>query len=397
MSNITLPSVRYLTENDVYHYSVDNRPLQDLASRDQLLADNLNAVLNLSGLGTGVTPIANGGTAGTTAVQARTNLGAASSGANADISTLGALTATPLVVSQDIQNNVPKAATTGGTSDAITASFTPAITTLVNGMSLHVRASNANGTTTPTFTPNSGTVSPRTIIKGNNLPLAVNDIPGAGYWMILEYDSAFNAWVLLNPAQGVFPFSFSVNTILRSSGDTPLLLDRFDIVHKYVTGSSNTINVTTQMVDGGIYEVYIDSMSINGAINFDLCLYPNNTSYPTEVSVATVNTWDTSFTGTAASAGSTISPQSRDYFFFDSMNGYNETCGSAKLTLFPHTSLYKKVLGQTGSTTASGIHSGVWANTTAAWTTIGRITLYSPGSITNMANINSVITIKRIA
>jgi hypothetical protein len=42
MTTLTLNTVRYYTLSDVYHYTVDNRPLQDLASNDGIL---LNAIL----------------------------------------------------------------------------------------------------------------------------------------------------------------------------------------------------------------------------------------------------------------------------------------------------------------------------------------------------------------
>jgi len=38
MSTIILPEVRFHTEDDAYHYTVDNRPLEDLSSRDDVLA-----------------------------------------------------------------------------------------------------------------------------------------------------------------------------------------------------------------------------------------------------------------------------------------------------------------------------------------------------------------------
>lgn len=41
MSTIILPEVRYHTEDDAYHYTVDNRPLEDLASRDDALASSI--------------------------------------------------------------------------------------------------------------------------------------------------------------------------------------------------------------------------------------------------------------------------------------------------------------------------------------------------------------------
>lgn len=91
-------------------------------------------------------------------------------------------------------------ATASGSADAITATFSPAIT-LSNGMVVYVRAAYSNATTTPTFNPDDLGALP--IVKGSNLPLAVGDIGGAGYWMILQYDQAFNKWVLQNPATGI--------------------------------------------------------------------------------------------------------------------------------------------------------------------------------------------------
>lgn len=50
MSLVTLNTVRYFDEDDVYHYTVDNRPLQDLASNDILLQAGLDLLYaSLSG------------------------------------------------------------------------------------------------------------------------------------------------------------------------------------------------------------------------------------------------------------------------------------------------------------------------------------------------------------
>jgi hypothetical protein len=86
----------------------------------------------------------------------------------------------------------------GGTTDAITGAYTPAITALVNGMALYVRAGSANSTTTPTFKADGTAI--KTIVKGNNLPLVAGDIAGAGHWLELQYDLALDKWVLQNPA-----------------------------------------------------------------------------------------------------------------------------------------------------------------------------------------------------
>ena len=103
-------------------------------------------------------------------------------------------------------------ATATGTFDAITASFTPAITTLTNGQILYVRAIGANTVTNPTFTPNSGTVAVKTIKKLNNLALAIGDISGSGHVLILQYNSTIDAWFLLTAASlgGVSTFMSTV-------------------------------------------------------------------------------------------------------------------------------------------------------------------------------------------
>ena len=90
-----------------------------------------------------------------------------------------------------------------GTTDVLVAAFSPLVTVLTNGMSLSIRAAAANTTTTPTFTPNSGVIAAKTIVKGNGIALAAGDIAGGGHWIDLQYDLTLNAWVLLNPAQGV--------------------------------------------------------------------------------------------------------------------------------------------------------------------------------------------------
>ena len=54
MSLVTLNTVRYYTNQDVYHYTIDNRPLQDLASNDVLLQAGLD-ILAASITGSGIT------------------------------------------------------------------------------------------------------------------------------------------------------------------------------------------------------------------------------------------------------------------------------------------------------------------------------------------------------
>lgn len=103
-----------------------------------------------------------------------------------------------------LQQSAYTSANAGGVVDAITASFTPAITALPSApgtISVLVRAGAANATTAPTFAPDGLTA--KTIVKGNNQPLVAGDIAGAGHWLDLQYDATLDKWVLQNPATGI--------------------------------------------------------------------------------------------------------------------------------------------------------------------------------------------------
>lgn len=102
-----------------------------------------------------------------------------------------------------MQGSYFNVAAAAGTANAITASYTPSITALANGMTLYVRAGSANTTTTPTFTPKSGTIAAKTIVKGAGQALVAGDIAGGGHWIELQYDATLDSWVLLNPANGI--------------------------------------------------------------------------------------------------------------------------------------------------------------------------------------------------
>jgi hypothetical protein len=117
----------------------------------------------------------------------------------------------------DIQSQSLYAAA-GGSADVITATYTPAVTALVSGLTLYVKAAYANVTTTPTFSPNGLTA--RTIKKANNQALAAGDIAGAGHILILQYDAANTVWILANPQGLTFASDLNVYglTIGRGAG-----------------------------------------------------------------------------------------------------------------------------------------------------------------------------------
>lgn len=113
-----------------------------------------------------------------------------------------------------LQNNLCNSSVAGGTSDALAGSYNPGITSLPsagNGvLTLYLRAASANTTTTPTFTPNSGTIAAKTIVKGAGSALVAGDIAGGGHWIELQYDATLDKWVLLNPATGIATAQASV-------------------------------------------------------------------------------------------------------------------------------------------------------------------------------------------
>jgi hypothetical protein len=124
------------------------------------------------------------------------------------------------LIAGGLQGNVCNISAAGGTADAISGAYTPGIAALTNGMTLYVRAASANATTTPTFTPNSGTIAAKTIVKGNGLALVAGDIAGVGHWIELQYDLTLDKWILLNPARGVTSVNRAFTSITTSGNFT---------------------------------------------------------------------------------------------------------------------------------------------------------------------------------
>ena len=92
-----------------------------------------------------------------------------------------------------------KPASVGGTVDAITASFSPAFTSLAAcaGYVLALPLTGANTTTTPTL--NIDGLGAKTIVKGSNEALAVANIPGADFVGLFVYDSSLDKFQMVNP------------------------------------------------------------------------------------------------------------------------------------------------------------------------------------------------------
>lgn len=105
-----------------------------------------------------------------------------------------------LQVARAVQFGAGTSAVAGGTANAITATFLPAITALRDGLLLHVCSTAANTVTEPTFTPAPGVIGALPIVKVGGAALAAGDIAGVGHWISLRYDADLDKWLLTNPA-----------------------------------------------------------------------------------------------------------------------------------------------------------------------------------------------------
>lgn len=133
-----------------------------------------------------------------------------------------ATAATQYAVVGQIQNSSYNWIAGSGTADAITATYAPAVTALVDGMELDCRATAANATTTPTFSPNGLTA--RTITKSGGSAVAAGDIPAALAEFKLRYNLASTRWELINPAGASNPFSDASALVKNSSDATKLAI-----------------------------------------------------------------------------------------------------------------------------------------------------------------------------
>ena len=135
---------------------------------------------------------------------------AISSAANADASAIAAAASASIAANSLVGCNAALAGMTATllyratsesvTGDVITANFAPVITALSDGLTVWVGTSTsatANISATPTFAANA--TEAKTIVKWNNAALSPGDIAMGGQVLLLQYRSALDRWVLLNP------------------------------------------------------------------------------------------------------------------------------------------------------------------------------------------------------
>lgn len=161
------------------------------------------------------------------------------------------------IIKIGLQGSYFNIAAAAGTADAITATYPVAIAALTNGMTLFVRATSANATTAPTFTPNSGTIGAKPIVKGNGLALVAGDIAGGGHWIELQYDQTLDKWVLANPAKGVNAQATSLvirNADYTTSASSPSKIT-WTTVKRDPLGLFDAANNQFVVTKAGVYDV----------------------------------------------------------------------------------------------------------------------------------------------
>lgn len=114
--------------------------------------------------------------------------------------------------------NAASWAAAGGTADVITATYSPVNLALTDGLLLGFRASAANATTTPTFSPDG--LAAHTITKKGGAALATGDIFGSLAECLIRYNLANTRWELLNPAAAVSSFLAKSGTVASCPADT---------------------------------------------------------------------------------------------------------------------------------------------------------------------------------
>lgn len=183
----------------------------------------------------------------------------------------------------------------GGTSDAITATYSTAITGLTDQLFLAFTAASPNLTTAPTFSPNGLTAHP--ITKQGGYPLSPGDIANTGATYIVEYNLASTRWDLLNPSttaaiQGNFRnlrIKWASNTTFTITADEISVQQGAIDLTRRVDNVSVTNTITTSGINGldsgtlspsTWYSVWVMSDGTNTGSLISLQFNAGSISYP---------------------------------------------------------------------------------------------------------------------
>lgn len=128
-------------------------------------------------------------------------------------------------------------AVAGGAADTISVTYSPAIAALTDGLTLQFRASAANATTAPTFSPNGLTAHP--ITKYGGMTLEAKDIPAALAECLVVYNLANTRWELLDAATSTGFDALDVVAFVSSGTYTPTAGMLFCLVYGWGAGGGS--------------------------------------------------------------------------------------------------------------------------------------------------------------
>ena len=173
----------------------------------------------------------------------------------------GTLPASFPIISQIQNNSIGNASTNTGTVDALIGVYSPIPAVLSDGAVFSINITSPNLTTTPTFTPSGGVITPRTIIKAVNIPLMAGDLIGP---VKLQYNGISDNFILLNPSYGIaVPPAIQNNTFAHASTN----VGTADAVI-----AAYTPPPPSPLVDGMVFTVNITSPNLTATPTFT----PNN-------------------------------------------------------------------------------------------------------------------------
>ncbi len=202
----------------------------------------------------------------------------------------------------------------GGTSDVITATYSPAYTSLADGITIALGASAANTTTTPTLNVNG--LGAKTIVKNNGQALVAGDIGGSSSQLLLQYNATTTQWELINPTiattavnmlggtTGQMMYQSAANTTAFTSGITVattgtaaltigssatmesiLIPNGSELMNIISTAPAST---TTVYANTGAIQTYTTAATANFIFNF---VWSSSTTFNTATGVWTSNTF----------------------------------------------------------------------------------------------------------
>ena len=202
-----------------------------------------------------------------------------------------------------LQNVTSNWVVAGGTADAITATYSPALSALVDGQLCYFRATAANATTTPTFSPNGLTA--RTITLEGGSALRANEIPAANAEVILRYNLANTRWELMNPAFA----RTGANTDITSTSALTAMTNLATINGSPAVWNNSVNDFRLTLTTG----VPVTTSDVTGATTIYLTPYKGN-----RISLFTSGVWKTYITTELSVAlGTLTSGLPYDVFVFD--------------------------------------------------------------------------------